>query len=128
MTRPTLISSSPIVYSSEALAANIGGLVIAKCTITIDGAVRDCRIVKGLPHLDQAALDVLTAFRYSLAMYRGKPLAVEYIITFENRGPRHRTPGSMKTRWGPKPYRAAGQCAVWITPAHIDPRPSQDAT
>ena len=80
MTRPTLVSSAPIVYSSEALAANVSGLVLAKCTITIDGAVRDCRIVKGLPYLDQAALEVLATFRYSPATYRGRPLAVKYIM------------------------------------------------
>jgi protein TonB len=59
MTRPVLLSGPAIAYPREAVEARVEGTMIAKCVITTDGAVRDCRIVKGLAYMDQRLLEAL---------------------------------------------------------------------
>jgi TonB family protein len=83
MTRPTLISSGELSYPREAMVAGSSGTIIAKCTITAEGTLRSCRIIKGLPFLDKAALDVLATRRYSPVMYQGKAVSVEYVFNLK---------------------------------------------
>jgi hypothetical protein len=83
MTRPTLLSGSELVTPREALVAGVSGTVIAKCTITTEGALRNCRIIKGLPYLDKAMLDMLATRRYSPVLYQGKPVSVEYVFNLK---------------------------------------------
>jgi TonB family protein len=80
MTRPTLISGSPISYPREAIVANISGTIVAKCTITTEGAVHNCRIVRSLPFLDKPALEMLATRRYMPATSQGQPVSVDYVI------------------------------------------------
>jgi TonB family protein len=88
MTRPALLSGGELSYPREALVAGVSGTIIAKCTITAEGALRNCRIIKGLPFLDKAALDVLATRRYSPVMYQGKAVPVEYVFNFKVVPPR----------------------------------------
>jgi len=83
MSRPSLISGGELSYPREAILAGISGTIIAKCTITAEGALRSCRIIKGLPFLDKAALDVLATRRYSPVMYQGKAVSVEYVFNLK---------------------------------------------
>lgn len=81
MTRPTLISKADPIYTREALSARVEGLLIAKCVITTSGELTRCRVVKGLPHMDNAVLSALAKWRYSPVLYQGKPTSVEYVIS-----------------------------------------------
>jgi TonB family protein len=83
MTRPSLISGGELAYPREAMVAGVSGTIIAKCTITAEGSLRSCRIIKGLPFLDKAALDVLATRRYSPVMYQGKAVSVEYVFNLK---------------------------------------------
>jgi tRNA A-37 threonylcarbamoyl transferase component Bud32 len=83
MTRPTLLSGSDLVTPREALVAGVSGTVIAKCTITAEGTLRNCRIIKGLPYLDKPMLDMLATRRYSPVVYQGKPVSVEYVFNLK---------------------------------------------
>jgi eukaryotic-like serine/threonine-protein kinase len=80
MTRPVLLSGSDLVYTREAIVTGTSGSMIAKCTITTEGTLRNCRIIKGLPYLDKAMLDSLATRRYTPVTYQGKPVSVEYIF------------------------------------------------
>jgi serine/threonine-protein kinase len=88
MTRPSLLSSGELSYPRDAMVAGVSGTIVAKCTITAEGALRNCRIIKGLPFLDRAALDVLATRRYSPVMYQGKAVAVEYVFNLKVAPPR----------------------------------------
>jgi TonB family protein len=81
MTRPTPIAAVAPAYTREALEARVEGTVIAKCVVTTSGALTGCRIVKGVPHMDQAVLNALSASRYAPATLQGKPVSVDYIFT-----------------------------------------------
>jgi TonB family protein len=88
MTRPSLLSGGELSYPREAIVAGISGTIIAKCTITAEGSLRNCRIIKGLPFLEKAALDVLATRRYSPVTYQGKAVSVEYVFNFKVAPPR----------------------------------------
>ncbi len=80
MTRPALVSKVDPEYTREARDASVAGLILTKCVITTEGRLQRCRIVKGIPLMDQAVLAALSRWRYSPVMYQGKPTAVEYVI------------------------------------------------
>ncbi len=81
MTRPTPIAAVAPAYTREALEARVQGTVIAKCIVTTSGALTGCRIVKGVPHMDQAVLSALAASKYQPATLQGKPVSVDYVFT-----------------------------------------------
>jgi protein TonB len=81
MTRPTKISGGDPVYTREALVARVEGLIIVKCVITVSGALQNCQIIKGLPHMDQVTLAAISARRYTPVMLQGHPVAVDYVFT-----------------------------------------------
>ncbi|ADO72688.1 energy transducer TonB [Stigmatella aurantiaca] len=78
MTPPQLMSGDPLEYTREAREARVRGLLIARCTITREGAVTGCRIIKGLPFMDGAALTALQSRRYRPVHYQGRPVSVSY--------------------------------------------------
>jgi len=82
MTLPRRIAGADPVYTREALEAGVQGNLIAKCVISAEGAVEDCQILKGLPHLNQAVLQALRAQRYTPVTVHGSPVAVSYLFTF----------------------------------------------
>jgi protein TonB len=80
MTRPSVVSKVDPEFTREARDANVQGLILTKCVITTSGNLRNCRIVKGVPMMDQAVLKALSQWRYTPVLYQGKPVAVEYVI------------------------------------------------
>jgi len=80
MTRPILLSGGELVVPREARLAHVAGTIIARCTITAEGLLRSCRIIKGLPFLDQPMLDSLATRRYLPVLAQGKPVAVQYVF------------------------------------------------
>ncbi len=83
MTRPTLLSGDPLIFPREAQLAHVSGAIIARCTITTEGALRSCRIIKGLPFLDQPILDSLATRRYTPVLAQGKPVSVQYVFNLK---------------------------------------------
>jgi protein TonB len=87
LTPPELLSGAEVRYPPEALKARVSGLVIAKCTLTREGRVEGCRIIKGLPHLDEAVIQSLESRRYRPATYRGKPITLRYTFNMKLKAP-----------------------------------------
>lgn len=79
MTAPQLVSAGvPLQYTQEAARARVSGVIIAKCTITREGDVEKCRLIKGLPHMDEAVLESLTSRQYRPVTFQGRPVSVTY--------------------------------------------------
>ncbi|NMO16947.1 energy transducer TonB [Pyxidicoccus fallax] len=78
MTRPRKLSGPKPQYTREALQARVQGLMIIKCVITTRGTVERCRIIKSLPHMEQAVLEALHAQRYQPVTFQGRPVPVDY--------------------------------------------------
>jgi protein TonB len=80
MTRPERLEGRDPQYTREALEANIAGVMLVKCVITLQGRLENCRIVKPLPHMERAVLDALSTWRYKPILYQGRPVSVDYVI------------------------------------------------
>jgi serine/threonine protein kinase/outer membrane biosynthesis protein TonB len=81
MPQPRLLSAVDPVFPREAIVAKVEGTVIAKCTITTSGSLEGCRIIKGLPFMDRPMLDALSRRRYAPIIYKGSPVAVQYVFS-----------------------------------------------
>ncbi|CAM3607823.1 TonB family protein [Corallococcus sp. ZKHCc1 1396] len=88
MSRPQMLSGAQFGYTREAQLAGVEGVVTAKCVITAEGNVRDCRIIKGLPHMNDAVLSALYSRRYQPMTFQGRPVNVSYTFNINLRMPR----------------------------------------
>jgi len=70
--------------------------VIVRCTIATNGAVKDCKMIKGVPILQEIVLCTLNQSRYTPVTYQGRPEAVQYVFTFNFKLPNCVNQGSSK--------------------------------
>jgi len=69
------------MYPSIAKSARVQGQVILECTISPQGRVADVRVVRGVPLLDQAAIDAVKQWQYSPTLLNGVPVPVIMTVT-----------------------------------------------
>jgi protein TonB len=63
-------------------AAEVEGVMIVKCTITAEGSVTSCQIIKPLPHMESQVLNWLAGAKYSPVTFQGHPQPVSYVFTY----------------------------------------------
>lgn len=63
-------------YPPLARMARIQGTVVLQAIIGIDGTIRDLKVVKGVPLLNQAALDAVETWRYQPTLLNSEPVEV----------------------------------------------------
>ena len=69
------------VYPQDAQAAQVTGIVIVEAIIGVDGKVASARVLRGMPMLDQAALDAVTQWAYEPTLLNGVPVQVVMTVT-----------------------------------------------
>ncbi len=80
---PVLLEGSEVSYSLPALAAGVEGRVSAACTITDEGRVEGCEIVKSdVAALNEPVLAALRSRRYCPATKDGWPVATPKTFAF----------------------------------------------
>jgi len=87
MRPPRLLEGEEIAFTREALEAHARGTMLVQCTITIEGRVTDCRILKPVPHMERAVLRALATRRYTPVLFEGKPMPVRYTFVIQLVGP-----------------------------------------
>jgi len=80
MERPKALSQEAPTFTREAIAAHISGLAIVKCIITTEGGLQDCKLIKGLPHMDEAILKAVSQWKYTPIKFQGRAVSVSYTI------------------------------------------------
>ncbi|AGC44514.1 TonB domain-containing protein [Myxococcus stipitatus DSM 14675] len=88
MTPPVLMEGPPLEYTDQARVARVEGTFIAKCVITREGLVRDCRVIKGLAHMNDETLNSLHHRRYTPVTFQGRATSVSYVFTLRFKLPR----------------------------------------
>jgi protein TonB len=78
---PEKIIDVPPVYPPIAQSARVQGAVILECTIGSDGRVTDVKFLRGIPLLDQAAIDAVKQWVYRPTLFNGVPVAVIMTVT-----------------------------------------------
>jgi protein TonB len=78
---PTKIKDVAPVYPSIAQSARKEGTVIIELLVGTDGRVKDAKVIRSVPLLDQAALDAVKQWVYTPTLLNGVPQEVYYNIT-----------------------------------------------
>ena len=78
MTAPAMVSGPAPEYTPEAIERGIEGNMQVRCVVTVDGEVRACKVLRGLPFMNSAVVEALQKRKYKPALARGKPVDVFY--------------------------------------------------
>jgi protein TonB len=68
-------------YPAIARASRVSGVVILEAVIGEDGTVRDGRILRSRPLLDEAAMDAVRQWRFTPTLLNGQPVPVIMTVT-----------------------------------------------
>jgi protein TonB len=80
---PTKIKDVQPQYPAIARAAKVQGRVILEATIAKDGSVKDVKILRPLPMLDQAAVEAVQQWKYTPTMLNKEPVEVIMTVTVD---------------------------------------------
>ena len=78
---PTKIKDVRPAYPPDAKAAGIQGVVIIEATIDSAGFVRDTRVLRSIPLLDDAAQDAVRQWEFTPTLMNGQPVPVIMTVT-----------------------------------------------
>jgi protein TonB len=78
---PARVSYAPPVYPAIAQSARVEGTVILEAVIDEAGAVKNLKILKSVPLLDEAARQAVSKWRYSPTTLNGVPVPVVMTVT-----------------------------------------------
>jgi len=78
---PRKIKDVTPAYPEIAYQARLEGDVVLECRIGADGRVSDVKVVRGVPLLDQAAIDAVRQWVYEPVLIGGVPVAVIMTVT-----------------------------------------------
>jgi protein TonB len=73
---PEAMTKAFPAYPDEARKNGIDGLVMVQALVGTDGRVKDVKVVKSIPMLDEAALACVRQWRFKPALSHGNPVAV----------------------------------------------------
>ena len=79
--RPQKIRDVIPVYPPLALASHTQGTVILETVIGEDGRVRNLKVLRSIPLLDQAAIDAVRQWQFTPPMLNRQPVAVVMTVT-----------------------------------------------
>ncbi len=78
---PKKLKHVPPVYPDIAKQARVQGVVILESTISPQGKVTDVKVLRGIPLLDQAAIDAVKQWVYTPTLLNGVPVPVIMTVT-----------------------------------------------
>jgi len=78
MTRPQRVSGREPRLTEQARAERVRGTALVRCVVRRDGRVTDCKLLNGLPHMDQELLEAVSTWHVTPATVQGRPVDVEY--------------------------------------------------
>jgi len=78
---PKKLKNVAPTYPDIAKQARVQGVVILECTISPQGKVNDVKVLRGIPLLDQAAIDAVRQWVYTPTLLNGVPVPVIMTVT-----------------------------------------------
>jgi protein TonB len=78
---PTKTRDVKPIYPAIAQSARVQGVVIIEATIGPDGRVKDAKVLRSIPLLDQAALDAVKQWEFTPTLLNGVPVPVIMTVT-----------------------------------------------
>jgi protein TonB len=83
ITAPKQLKRVNPTYPPIAQSARVQGVVILEATIGPDGQVKDVRVLRSIPLLDQAAIDAVRQWEYTPTMLNNVPVPVIMTVTVQ---------------------------------------------
>ncbi len=81
ISEPKKIVDVKPAYPQAAQEAKVSGIVILEITLDTTGGVRDAKVLRSQPLLDQAALDAVRQWRFTPTLLNGAPQEVIMTVT-----------------------------------------------
>jgi protein TonB len=78
---PRRVKYVPPVYPGLAVTGRIEGAVVLECIVDVRGRVQDLKILRGLPLLDEAAIEAVRRWAYTPTLIDGVPVPVIMTVT-----------------------------------------------
>jgi len=78
---PKRLGGDTPLYPDIAKQARVQGVVILEATISPQGRVTDIKVLRGIPLLDQAAIDAVETWTYTPTLLNGVPVPVIMTVT-----------------------------------------------
>jgi protein TonB len=78
---PTKTRDVKPIYPPIAQSARVQGVVIIEATIGVDGRVKEAKVLRGQPLLDQAALDAVKQWQFTPTLLNNVPVPVIMTVT-----------------------------------------------
>ena len=78
---PTKIKDVRPIYPEEAMAAKVAGVVIIEAVVDTSGHVSNTRVLRSIPLLDQAALDAVKQWEFTVTNVNEVPVPVVMTVT-----------------------------------------------
>jgi protein TonB len=78
---PTRISYTEPVYPRLAIDSKKEGVVILEAVLDEEGAVRNVRVLRSIPLLDDAAVQAVSKWRFTPTLLNGTPVPVVMTVT-----------------------------------------------
>jgi protein TonB len=78
---PVKLKDVPPIYPADAQASKVQGVVIIEATIDTNGFVSSARVLRGMPMLDQAALEAVNQWQFQPTLLNGMPVPVIMTVT-----------------------------------------------
>jgi len=78
---PKKLKDAKPVYPQIATQARVQGVVILECTLSPQGKVTEVKVLRGIPLLDQAAIDAVKQWVYTPTLLNGVPVPVIMTVT-----------------------------------------------
>jgi TonB family protein len=80
---PFKIRHVPPTYPPEAISARLQGVVILETRVDPDGHIRNARVLRSIPILDQAALSAVSQWEFTPTLLNGTGVPVLMIVTVQ---------------------------------------------
>jgi protein TonB len=78
---PRKVKDVPPVYPMTAVVARLEGVVVVECLLDVRGRVQEARVLRGVPLLEEAALDAVRQWAYTPTLMNGEPVPVILTVT-----------------------------------------------
>jgi TonB family protein len=78
---PKLLKQVDPIFPEVARQSRVEGTVILEVTTDIYGRVRDLKVLRSIPLLDQAAIDAVRQWVYEPPIINGKPISVTFAVS-----------------------------------------------
>jgi protein TonB len=124
---PSKLNNVAPVYPPMAKQARVEGTVILEATISPQGRVMDVKVLRGIPLLDNAAIDAVRQWHYSPTRLNGTPVPVVMTVTvnFRLSGDSRSAPAPAAAKSVPAAAPAEAPAAPAETAAESVPPPSR---